>query len=142
MHVYQPSRFLVSYGDANIENFLFWENGEVENKQCFVLFCCTKNENGAQTFSGQWKSRSGCVSLPRTTAKGAPSVVAASPWKTKSLDSWSKTLGYTKIDSVSFNDTVFLFFFLFLFHSIVCSSQGGIWKALRVLKSSFFFRYC
>ena len=46
MHVYQPSRFLVSSGDANIENFLYWENGESGKQTMFcVVFFFDKKKN-------------------------------------------------------------------------------------------------
>lgn len=46
----------------------------------------------------------------------------------------AKTLEYTKTDSMSFNHTVFIFFFLF--RSFVCLNESGIWK-IWVLNNSF-----
>lgn len=43
MHAYQSSRFLVSSGDANIENFLYWENGESGKQTMFCFFTKKKN---------------------------------------------------------------------------------------------------
>lgn len=118
MHVYLSSSFLVSSGNANIENFLYWENGQSRKQTMSCFFFYKKHftgqfrmkSRGSNTFWSMEAQEWLCI-FTQDNSHRYTIRVALSPWKQKSHRL-----------SVFLNYIVFLFFFLYSYF-IVLSAQ-------------------